>query len=136
MKINRVVGFASYVLFKLWTVYANEQQAYFETCRQACNTDLLPKIIDLMNSSTLVDSQYKTLAPYWHTCQYRCYRCFLPDAVIGMNYLKQLFAIREQNKAGSLVEIARIIDKMDWSFRDCYGNWEKANSEGDYDSTF
>lgn len=117
-------------------VYTDEQQDYIDTCRRSCNTELLPKIISLMDASTLADSEYTTLEPYWRTCQYRCYRCFLKDAIVGMNYLKRLFGVQRQNKSGALVEIARIVDKVDWSFRRCFENWENANKEGDYESTF
>lgn len=131
------LGMLCYVSSSLFImVYSDPQQDYYNNCRRACNIDLLPNIISLINSSSLAGSEYKTLEPYWQTCQYRCYRCYLPDAITGMKYIKKLFAIKQQNKGGSLVEIARIIDKLDSSFRQCYENWEKANNEGNYESTF
>ncbi|KAI8085515.1 hypothetical protein BDF21DRAFT_486627 [Thamnidium elegans] len=111
------------------TVYADNQNDFFKYCERACNIEFLPKLVKLLNSTEILNSEYDNIDPYWNECQYRCYRCYLPTAAKAMRYLKNLFRIEYQN-------IAIVIENVDQSLRSCYNQWKDANEAEDFESTF
>lgn len=136
MKFNHPVSLFYLALSTLTAVVvATTGKEDLDACKRACSDDVHPRLIRFIEPNR-VDSEWNDIKPIWSTCQYRCYRCYLPEANAGMQDLDYLFSHNQQNDAGSVQRIALDVDKAAYSFNNCYDQWNKANKLNDTTSTF
>lgn len=116
--------------------YSSTGKEDYDACYKACTTDFMPQIVRLIPRER-VYSDYEGLLPYWSTCQFRCYRCRIPEAITAMENLKKMFDDNQQNAVQVIVKIGIIEESIKHSLdTSCYSPWRNANKVNDTSSTF
>lgn len=134
MKLEHVLLLFSALSSLFLVVYSDGQQD-FDNCHKACTIEFRPIIANLLTLNRTY-SDYENVIPYWTTCQYRCYRCSLPNANFFMDLLKKIFDDEEQNGLRVILEIVKLIAGIETSLKECYDKWTAANRVGDTTSSF
>ncbi|GAA5805508.1 hypothetical protein HPULCUR_011025 [Helicostylum pulchrum] len=115
-------------------VYSDGEQDLY-ACKRACTTEFRPRIVNLfMLEQNHTD--YEGLELFWSTCQYRCYRCNLSNAIVLMRQLKDMFDYNTAGSSYAILEITKLMVGIDSNLKICYDSWRVANNNGDITSEF
>lgn len=134
MRFTHVLLLLVYLSSSLMVVYSDGQQD-LNTCHKACTVEFRPVLANLLTLNRTY-LNYENVIPYWTTCQYRCYRCGLTNAIFSMDVLKGVYDNQELNALGVILEIVKLIAGIETSFKECYDKWTAANLIGNVTSTF
>ncbi|KAI8085512.1 hypothetical protein BDF21DRAFT_397478 [Thamnidium elegans] len=129
-----LLGLLFSLSFLFATVYCDGEQD-LNVCERACTAEFRPRIVNLFMLEQ-THSDYEALDPFWSTCQYRCYRCSLYNAIVLMRHLKDMFDYSTANSSYAILEITKLMVGIDSSLKICYDSWRIANNNGDITSTF
>lgn len=124
--------------FSSWlSVVVCTDQDDLDVCKRVCDEDLLPRIDAMARNHSRTISDYDDILPYWKTCQYRCYRCYLPVGIRAINTMKTTFDNNfhfGMRGLGTFLGVKdAVIHSLKWS---CYTLWQNAINDGDNTSKF
>lgn len=134
MRLTHVLLLLSILSNLIITVYSNGQEDR-DNCHKACTIEFRPVLANLLTLNRTY-SDYEDVIPYWTTCQYRCYRCNLTNAIYFMDMLRMMFRNQELDGIEGILEILKSIAGIETSFKECYDDWTEANLMGNTTSIF